>query len=159
MSSDSETYYTIRQAAEATGSSVPRFYSNKDKFSQFKLSDGKRSDYAIPHSYLIQIGWLNPDGSKRKGVENEEARGWIERNEELKSKLNMAEAKIRELESQPQALGVSEQSEQSYRAEISLLKTKLEIAEVKLESALKENANLLTVFKQFGDVIAQNKTD
>lgn len=153
-----EVYYTIRQAAEITGSSVPRFYSNKEKFAQFKIDPSKpRSDYAIPRGFLIAIGWLNPDGSKRKGDESIETRAWIEENKHLQAELDDALARIKNLESVSSDGGNSEALVATLTDEIKTLQTKLEVAEARLEMSLKEVETLRNVFKEFGDILVNGK--
>lgn len=99
MTIEPEVFYTIREAAEITGSSVPRFYTNKDKFERFKKDPNRvRSDYAIPRSYLIEIGWLNPNIKREAAPTVASLEAEIERlaNEvsELKSKLEEANIRL-----------------------------------------------------------------
>jgi hypothetical protein len=153
-----EIYYTIRQAAEITGSSVPRFYSNKDKFAQFKVDPSRpRSDYAIPRSFLIAIGWLNPDGTKRKGETSPESRVWIEENNKLQIELEQAHQRIKVLETSAFASSDSNSQVETLTEEVKTLQTRLEVCQARLEMSVKEAETLRNVFKDFGTILNNGK--
>lgn len=118
---DSEILYTFAEASRLTGSSLPRFYTERNlKRMGYMDKDGNKlpkpeGGYTISKAKLIEFGWLQSDGSPSTKVRNEEAREWISKMNELKEqnrllliRAELAEARLadkdREIERLTKAL-------------------------------------------------------
>lgn len=61
----SEEIYNLAEAAELVGRTTGSFYTqkNREALQSYGASVGGAEGWVIPRSALIQIGWLNEDGS------------------------------------------------------------------------------------------------
>lgn len=97
---DSEILYTFAEASRLTGSSLPRFYTERNlKRMGYMDENGKKlpkpeGGYTISRAKLIEFGWLQHDGSPSTKVRNEEAREWIAKLEELKEENRLLQVRV-----------------------------------------------------------------
>lgn len=90
-------FYTVREAAEATGFSVPYFYTKPAK-ANFGY-DPEARPWLIPGALLVSAGLLDSSG-RAVSDKNAEARSWKHQISDLRQQLDTQAAQIAQLESE-----------------------------------------------------------
>jgi hypothetical protein len=103
---------SISEAARLTGSSVPRFYAEQNRYllglPPSHDSDGNKlsppvGGYKVSVARLIELGWLKDDLTPPSSARNEEAREWRKRIDDLETlvrretmRADIAEERLRD---------------------------------------------------------------